>query len=970
MTFSYQTLLSGLTFAVKRLWRHGGLVLCLFVGLTLAVALVVAVPLYSDGVNYKLLSSALNQTVVESRQPPFNFIFHYIGSWHTPLEVNQYSPVDQFMGNPMSSLISLPSNGLTRYVTTDNLQLYPNGEKIQRSKRLDLVKLAFVSDLLETGQTSHIQLIEGRLPESVIDSGKVIEALVSLQLANDLGLQTGMTYLLYRPGQAGSPSFQQPVTVTGIWAPMNPTDTFWFYPPVYFDKKLLVPEETFFGPVAGNLAKPVNEAVWRIAFNGSRIHSEDVPGLIGRIEQAQTQINALLPYTDLETSPVQALRQYYLNSQSLTGLLFVFSAPVLGLALYFLGLVAGMLVRIQRNEIAVLRSRGASRMWVAGVYVTEWSLLGIAALLCGLWLGMPIAQFVGQTHSFLDFSRQTDLVMRLTPRIIGFGLAVVALAILFSLVPVWQASRNTIVSYKQERARARQRPLWQRMYLDMLLFVPTVYGLYTLRTQGRLQILGRSLGTNDPFANPVLFLLPTLFIVAASLLLLRVLPRLLDGLAWLASRLPNTVPVLALRQLARSTGDHLGPLMLLIITLSLAGFVASMAHTLDRHLADGVYYEIGADLNLVEGGEYTGGAPASFGQAGQSGAQSQLLGTSSSEEPAVWNFLPVTDHLALPGVQAAVRVGRFDATLEAAGKSANGRLIGLDRMDFPSVGFFRPDFANEPLGSLMNRLAFNPAALLVDRETWTKFHLNTGDTVQMDVRLPFGQKQTISFKVAGLLDYFPTLYPEDGPFYIANLDYIFEVSGGLLPYDVWLKTMPEADTQAIIYGINNLGVSVVRAQDARQTLAQVFADPNRQGVLGLLSVGFLAASLLTVIGFLLYALFSFRERFVQLGVLRAIGLSTTQMAAALAVEQFLVLLVGLATGTGIAVLAAYLFVPHIPVMFGSHPGVPPYIVEIAWGDFARVYLIFSLMLVAGIGLTIWSLARMKIFQAVKLGEIV
>jgi len=970
MKFSFAMLLSGLTFALKRMWRHRMLVLCLFIGLSLSVALAVAVPLYSDGVNYNLLNTALNQAAAESRRPPFSFIFHYVGSWHAPLEVKQFTPVDQFMGDSISSLIGLPRDGNTRYISTDNLQLYPDGEKIQRSKRLEMVKLAVISGMLETGDAAPIQLIDGRLPQPVAESGRAIEALASLKLANDLGLRAGETYLLYRPAQVGSPAFQQPVTLTGIWSPLNPNDLFWFYPPESFDKRLIIPEETFFGPVAGRLTQPINEAVWRIVFDGSHIRREDVPGLIGRIEQAQTQANALLPYTDLESSPAQALRQYYRNAQSLTGLLFVFSAPVLGLALYFLGLVAAMLVRIQRNEIAVLRSRGASRRWVAGIYGMEWSLLGIAALLCGPWLGMAFAQLVGQTQSFLDFSRANDLQLRLTPNMIGFGLASIVLAVLFSLAPVWQASRDTIVSYKQERARARQRPLWQRMYLDLLLFLPTLYGLYTLQARGRLQILGRTLGTNNPFENPVLFLLPTLFIIAASLLLLRLLPRLLDSLAWLAARLPNTIPVLALRQLARSTGDHLGPLMLLIITLSLAGFVASMAHTLDRHLADAVYYEAGADLNLVEGGEYTGEAPSSPGAGGQPGVQPPASQSTAGQAPAVWNFLPVTDHLALPGVQAAARVGRFESTLRAAGRSSNGRLVGLDRMDFPAVAFFRTDFASEPMVSLMNRLAFDPAALLVDRATWEKLHLNTGDTVQLDVKLPFGERQPISFKVVGLLDYFPTLYPEDGPFFIANLEYIFEVSGGLLPYDVWLKTAPGADTQAIIRGVNNLGVVVVRAQDARQTLSQVFAAPNRQGVLGLLSVGFLAASLLTVIGFLLYALFSFRERFVQLGVLRAIGLSTRQMAAALALEQFLVLLIGLAAGTGISVLTAYLFMPHLPVTFGSHPGIPPYIVEIAWDDILRVYLIFGLMLVAGIGSTIGSLARMKIFQAVKLGEIV
>jgi putative ABC transport system permease protein len=139
-------------------------------------------------------------------------------------------------------------------------------------------------------------------------------------------------------------------------------------------------------------------------------------------------------------------------------------------------------------------------------------------------------------------------------------------------------------------------------------------------------------------------------------------------------------------------------------------------------------------------------------------------------------------------------------------------------------------------------------------------------------------------------------------------------------------------------------------------------------MLGLLSVGFLAAVLLTVVGFLLYALFSFRERFVQLGVLRAIGLSARQMSAYLALEQFIMILIGVAAGTGIAVLSAYLFIPHLPVAFGSHPGTPPFVVAIAWQDIARVYAIFSAMLVLGVGSTILLLRRMKIFQAIKMGE--
>jgi len=965
-------LLNAISFALKRLWSHRGLALCLAGGLSVAVALAMAVPLYADGVNYNLLNAALSKAAAQSRRPPFNFIFHYVGSWHEPIPAEQYAPVDTFLREQVSGVVGLPALGFTRYVSTDNLQLYPPGEKIIRSQRLDLVKLAFVSGIFD-----HIRLVEGQLPspvsgEWVGNEGDPIEVLVSLALANDVSLQVGETYQVYKSSSRSGAPYQQPIRVTGIWIPVSSTtqeDDFWaFYAPSSFDKKLLIPESTFFGPVAASLPLPVNEAAWRIAFDGSGVHSEDIPGLLARIDQAQIRANALLAHTDLDSSPIQALRQYRRDALALTGSLFVFSAPVLGLALYFLGLVASMLVRRQRNEIAVLRSRGASRIWVVTVYLLEWCVLGGMALAAGLWLGMDVARLIGRTQSFLDFTRHADFPLRLTASALGLGLAAAGLSILFSLLPAWRAGRDTIVSYKQERARARQPPLWQRAYLDFLLLLPSLYGLYTLRAEGKLKILGRTFGSSDPFENPLLFLLPTLFIVALSLLLLRLLPLLLASLAWLAAQLSGSVPVLALRQLSRSAGAYLGPLMLMVITLSLAGFVASMAHSLDKSLADSAYYEVGADLNLAEGGEYTGEIPTGQGNAGQPGAPVGGASTGGNT-PAVWNFLPISDHLALPGVLAAARLGSYDAELTAGGRSASGQLIGVDRTEFPAVAFFRRDFAAEPLVALMNRLASDPAALLVDRTTWERFHVNTGDTVELRVTID-GEARVTAFKIAGLLDYFPTRYPEDGPFFLANLDYLFESWGGPQPYDVWLRTAPGTSTNAIITGINNLGVAVITTQDARARLDQAYSAPNRQGMLGLLSVGFLAASILTVVGFLLYTLFSLRERFIQLGVLRAIGLSVRQMGAALALEQVFLILTGLAAGTGISVLTAYLFIPHLPVSMGAHPGVPPYVVAIAWGDILRVYVIFGVMLLGGTTASLVSLAKMKIFQAVKLGEIV
>jgi putative ABC transport system permease protein len=155
---------------------------------------------------------------------------------------------------------------------------------------------------------------------------------------------------------------------------------------------------------------------------------------------------------------------------------------------------------------------------------------------------------------------------------------------------------------------------------------------------------------------------------------------------------------------------------------------------------------------------------------------------------------------------------------------------------------------------------------------------------------------------------------------------------------------------------------------ARQKIVDEQRRPERQGLFGVLSVGFGAAALLTVLGFLLYALFSFRRRFIELGVLRAIGLSAGQMASFLAWELAFLLLVGLAAGTGLGVWVSKLFIPYLQVGAKATDLIPPYVVEIAWPEIFRIYILFGLLFVFALGTLAALLMRMQIFQAVKLGE--
>jgi putative ABC transport system permease protein len=389
-----------------------------------------------------------------------------------------------------------------------------------------------------------------------------------------------------------------------------------------------------------------------------------------------------------------------------------------------------------------------------------------------------------------------------------------------------------------------------------------------------------------------------------------------------------------------------------------------MAVTLDQHLWDQVYYQVGADLRVAEMGQSTEepDQPQLLGQTGQPTAP-------GDDEGPRWLFLPVSAHLQVPGVQAVARVGNYAATSNIGGRQETGRFLGIDRIDLPAVAFFRDDFARgQALAGLMNRLAADRTHLLVSQGFMAQNSLAVGDPLRLTIGVA-GDFQEIEFIVAGPLGLFPTLYPQDGPFFVGSLEYVYERMGGTYPYDVWLSTVPGTPGQEIVDGISDLGIAVAAAFDAPEAIAAEQTRPERQGLFGLLSVGFLAAAVLTVLGFLIYAIVSFQRRFIELGTLRALGLSVGQMAGYLVSEQAFLILTAGVMGTGLGIWASTLFIPYLQVGTDKFDLIPPFAVQIAWEQLWTIYAVFGAMFVIAVVVLVVLLIRIKIFEAVKLGEV-
>jgi len=226
--------------------------------------------------------------------------------------------------------------------------------------------------------------------------------------------------------------------------------------------------------------------------------------------------------------------------------------------------------------------------------------------------------------------------------------------------------------------------------------------------------------------------------------------------------------------------------------------------------------------------------------------------------------------------------------------------------------------------------------------------------------------------VVGTYDYFPTVYPDTTPTMIVNLESIFDNPDGVIGYNIWMDVREDTETIVLAEQIRRMMGSdraVVRIEgDAVGALESGQAQPERMGMFGVLNVGFLTTGLMPAIGFVLYSYASLRRRFIQLGILQAIGLSVSQLVGYIVSEQFLLMGIAILSGAGIGLLTSYLFLPFLQI--GAAPGapVPPFQVLIGWGESAWLSIGFCLVLLVTTVGTIVYLVRLKVFQAVKLGE--
>jgi putative ABC transport system permease protein len=587
-------------------------------------------------------------------------------------------------------------------------------------------------------------------------------------------------------------------------------------------------------------------------------------------------------------------------------------------------------------------------------------------------VGWLAAVAMGHTALFLQFTRPSDLVFSLKD-VNLLWLGGVVLAILIArFIPLRGLRHTTAVSLKQERSRSAKRPLWERFFLDFLLLIPAGYAYWVLRNQLLHPVEDAaaavaSVNTSPAQYDPLMFAASSLFAISACMLVLRIVPLFVRLLARLSEQFFPIGPYLAIQELARRPHEHTSVMLLIMISLSLAIYSASMAKTLDRWMHDSQYYQAGADLVIrtyklpipSNSNPLTGGAPA------QTDTQDITLGPQS--------LVNLEALLRVDGIRAATNVGQYFAQVHPYIGSASINLVGIDRLSFPATAYFRSDFSDQSLGALMNVLAAVPNGVLVEPGYLERTGLQIGDPIQVSARIGLlDQGFDEQMIIVGTFTYFPTVYPSDTPTMIANLGELFGTPEAATNYDVWLSIQDGASVQAVVSDLQEQAFQNGQVVDIRKNalleIQTLMGQPEWVGLFGILSVGFLLTGLMPCIGFVLDTFASLRQHFIQLGILMAVGLPKTQVVSYLVLERLFLMGVAMAGGTGVGFIMCVLFIPLLQINTAGASPVPPFEVLIGWTESTWLIVAFGMVLLIGVIGTIGYLVQIKIFQAVKLGE--
>jgi len=225
--------------------------------------------------------------------------------------------------------------------------------------------------------------------------------------------------------------------------------------------------------------------------------------------------------------------------------------------------------------------------------------------------------------------------------------------------------------------------------------------------------------------------------------------------------------------------------------------------------------------------------------------------------------------------------------------------------------------------------------------------------------------------VSGVLESFPTTDPTQPAAVVdaATLSLLRFSSnrGAGFPVEWWLD-VDDAALPAVLAARGDGPMRGATVLSRAETFERLSADPLALAMIGALSLGFVVGALFAVIGLVVSAAVSVRQRRTEFALLRALGLSPDQLSGWLWLENGSLVLISLVFGTLLGLLIGWVVLPFVTVTQQAAVPFPPVVVEVPWAAIAVLELATALALVATLFVLTRVMRRSGLGSVLRMGE--
>ena len=330
--------------------------------------------------------------------------------------------------------------------------------------------------------------------------------------------------------------------------------------------------------------------------------------------------------------------------------------------------VGVLLVARQSFELAVLHSRGFTGRTLLLVQGAQAGLAASVALPLGLLVGVFLARFAAATNG--PRAGGVGFATHLSGGSLAFAAGAAAAGALVLALPSIPAVRRTILDERRQASRGGH-PTLARVPVELVVLPVGLFALALLRN-GDATPAGTDQGTIDP----LLLFGPTLVLLGASFLVVRLLSWLVGSLDARIDRSERLPTYLAGRRLAREPGIAFASAILVVLSVGLLFLSTSYRATILRGHADAAHASVVTDWVATVGSPSTD--------------------SDRFDEP-------------LPAGMTPAATVTFDGFRGRYAITPTG--LAIDPTSFRDVAWWRSDLSSDPFDTLMDRMAPPPVGV-------------------------------------------------------------------------------------------------------------------------------------------------------------------------------------------------------------------------------------------------------------------